>query len=183
MDPELVLRAQQGDEAAFAQIAQSVYRRYLQVSYRILRDRHLAEDASQQALVRLWQQLPRLRDPGRFDAWSYRVLSNVCLTELERRSRRTTLPLLIDLPGQADEIARVSDRDQLERAFGRLTAEQRVVVVLHHHVGMTTVEVADALGIPHGTVASRLARAMSGLRQALVIDRAVEPSPQREPTR
>jgi DNA-directed RNA polymerase specialized sigma24 family protein len=69
MDPGLVMRAQQGDEAAFAAITQSVYGHFLQVSYRILRDRHLAEDATQQALVRIWRKLGVDPVPWTPDSW------------------------------------------------------------------------------------------------------------------
>ena len=95
--PGLVVRAQQGDEAAFAAITQTVYGHFLQVAYRILRDRDVAEDATQQAIVRMWRMLPRLRDPQRFDAWSYRLLVNACYTEARRIRHWAVMP--IDLPG------------------------------------------------------------------------------------
>jgi DNA-directed RNA polymerase specialized sigma24 family protein len=70
MDTDLVVRARRGDEEAFASLAVAVGDRLHAVSYRILRDIDLAEDATQQALLAIWQYLPRLRDPSRFDAWS-----------------------------------------------------------------------------------------------------------------
>jgi RNA polymerase sigma-70 factor (ECF subfamily) len=81
MDTELVTRAQRGDRAAFGLIAAEIATRFLAVSRRILRDIDLAEDATQQALVAIWRELPQLRDPARFDAWSYRVLVRACYTE------------------------------------------------------------------------------------------------------
>jgi RNA polymerase sigma-70 factor (ECF subfamily) len=167
MDPQLVIQAQRGDEAAFAAITESVYVRLRSVAYRILRDPHLAEDATQQALLGIWRKLPRLRDPSRFDAWSYRFLVNACADEA--RLKRRALPVLIapSEPVAADEVAAVDDREQLERGFGRLSMEHRVVIVLHHYLGMSVSDIADALDIPAGTVRSRLDRAMANLRLAL----------------
>lgn len=167
MDPGLVIRAQQGDEAAFAAITKAVYGRFLQVAYRILRDRHVAEDATQQALVRMWRKLPRLRDPARFDAWSYRLLVNACYSESRRVQRWESAPLDGHEPLVPDTARRIVDRDQLERAFARLSVDQRAVVVLHFYLGMTIAEVARTLDIPFGTARSRLGRAMDKLRHAL----------------
>lgn len=161
------MRAQQGDEAAFAAITGSLYEHFLQVAYRILHDRDVAEDATQQALVRMWRKLPRLRDPARFDAWSYRLLVNACYSESKRVRRWTSAPFDVGEPTTRDAAGQVSDRDQLERAFARLSVEERTVVVLHHYLGMTTAEVARILDIPVGTANSRLGRAMAKLRRAL----------------
>jgi RNA polymerase sigma-70 factor (ECF subfamily) len=160
------MRARQGDAAAFDAITQLLYGRFLQVAYRILRDRHRAEDLTQQALVTIWQKLPRLRDPDRFDAWSYRVLVNHCYKEARRHRAEPSLEAARE-PVARDEYGRVSDRDQLERAFARLSIEQRAVVVLHHYLGMTVPEIAEVLDIPVGTATSRLGRGMERLRLAL----------------
>ena len=164
------MRAQQGDEAAFAAITQTVYGHFLQVAYRILRDRDVAEDATQQALVRMWRMLPRLRDPQRFDAWSYRLLVNACYTEARRIRRWAVMPIDLQEPVAPDEISRIGERDRLERAYAGLSVDQRVVVVLHHYLGMTTAEVAQTLDIPFGTANSRLGRAMANLREALGVE-------------
>ncbi len=86
VDTELVKRAQHGDREAFGLVAADLATRFLAVSRRILRDLDLAEDATQQALVAIWRDLPQLRDPARFDAWSYRLLVHACYAE-GRRSR------------------------------------------------------------------------------------------------
>ena len=78
MDTELVVRAQRGDKEAFVLLATRIADRYLALARRILRDLNLAEDATQQALLSIWQDLPQLRDPARFDAWSYRLLVRAC---------------------------------------------------------------------------------------------------------
>ncbi|HEX5579059.1 MAG TPA: RNA polymerase sigma factor [Candidatus Limnocylindria bacterium] len=172
MDTELVIRAQHGDEGAFASLAVAVGDRLHAVAHRILRDIDLAEDATQQALLAIWRDLPQLREPARFEAWSYRLLVRACYAE-GRKSRRsgTNLRLLpASEPMAADELATVADRDQLERGFRRLSIDHRAVVVLHHYLDLSLSDVADALGIPEGTVRSRLHHAMRGLRAALDAD-------------
>ena len=172
VDAELIGRAQRGDEGAFASLAVAVGDRLHAVSHRILRDTDLAEDATQQALLTIWRDLPQLRDPARFDAWSYRLLVRACYAE-GRRTRQWA-PNLRILP--ADELAgpdatsSVVDRDQLERGFRRLSIDHRAVVVLHHYLDLPLSEVAETLGVPEGTVRSRLHYAMRGLRAALDAD-------------
>ncbi len=87
MDADLIGRAQRGDEEAFASLAVAAGDRLHRVAYRILRDISLAEDATQQALLAIWRDLPQLRDPARFDAWSYRLLVRACVTEAGRANR------------------------------------------------------------------------------------------------
>lgn len=172
MDGQLVVRAQGGDEAAFETLTEALLDRFHAVARNILRDPTLAEDAIQAALVRVWRDLPRLRDAERFEAWAYRLLVNACYSEA-RRARRWIPSLLRDPmagPVVADGTSAVADRDQLERGFRRLRVEQRAVVVLHHYLDLPLAEVAAVLGIPEGTVRSRLHRAMEGLRAALAAD-------------
>jgi RNA polymerase sigma-70 factor (ECF subfamily) len=172
MDTDLVIRAQRGDEQAFASLAVAVGDRLHALSHRILRDIDLAEDATQQTLLAIWRDLPQLRDPARFDAWSYRLLVRACYAE-GRRTRQWTPNLRVlpvDEPAGPDAISSVVDRDQLERGFRRLSIDHRVVVVLHHYLDLPLEEVADKLGIPLGTVRSRLLHAMRGLRAALDAD-------------
>ena len=172
MDIELIERAQRGDEEAFASLAVAVGNRLHAVAHRILRDTDLAEDATQQALLAIWRDLPQLRDPARFDAWSYRLLVRACYTE-GRRTRRwapNVRLLPANEPKVPDDLNSVLDRDQLERGFRRLSIDHRAVVVLHHYLDLPLDEVADVLGIPAGTVRSRLHHAMRGLRSALEAD-------------
>ena len=172
MDTDLVVRAQNGDEEAFASLAVAAGDRLHAVAHRILRDTDLAEDATQQALLAIWRDLPQLRDPARFDAWSYRLLVRACYAE-GRRTRQWTPTLRIlpaDQPAGPEDLATVADRDQLERGFRRLSIDHRAVVVLHHYLDMPLDEVADTLGVPVGTVRSRLHHAMRGLRAALDAD-------------
>jgi RNA polymerase sigma-70 factor (ECF subfamily) len=177
MDDELVVRAQDGDQAAFAMLAVEVGPRFHAIAYRILRDVGLAEDAVQKALLDLWQDLPRLREPVRFDAWSYRLLVRVCYAQARLVRRR--LPEVefpdSDIRSPIDEYSTVADRDQLERGFQRLPVEQRAVVVLHHYLGLPVKEVAEVVDAPVETVRTRLKRAMAGLRDALEADARANP--------
>ncbi len=172
MDTDLVVRAQHGDKAAYADLAAGIADRYLAVARRILRDIDLAEDATQQALLAIWQNLPQLRDPARFEAWSYRLLVRACYAE-GRKQRRWAPNLRLmpnDEPMAIDGLSSVIDRDQLEGGFRRLSLEHRAVVVLRHYLDLPLDRVADILGIPVGTVNSRLHYAMRGLRAALDAD-------------
>jgi RNA polymerase sigma-70 factor (ECF subfamily) len=172
MDTDLVIRAQRGDEQAFASLAVSCGDRLHAVAHRILRDIDLAEDATQQALLAIWRDLPQLRDPARFDAWSYRLLVRACYVE-GRRTRQWAPNLRVlpaDEPALPDAPSSVHDRDQLERGFRRLSIDHRAVVVLHHYLDLPLEAVAEVLGVPPGTVRSRLHHAMRGLRAALDAD-------------
>ena len=171
---ELVELAAKGDQEAFASLVQVSSGRLYAVAYRILRDPYLAEDALQQTLITIWNELPRLRDPDRFEAWSYRVIVRASTAEAKRGKRAaTTLRLLPDdadaAPGP-DEVGAVAERDRIDRGFKRLTADQRAVLVLHHYLGLTPVDIAEVLGIPVGTVGSRLHYATRALRSALEAD-------------
>jgi RNA polymerase sigma-70 factor (ECF subfamily) len=171
MDTDLVIQAQHGDEQAFASLAVATGDRLHAVAHRILRDIDLAEDATQQALLTIWRDLPQLRDPARFEAWSYRLLVRACYAEARRnRSWQPGLRLVDTDTPMADSSASVADRDQLERGFRRLSIDHRAVVVLHHYLDFTLDEIAEALGVPVGTVRSRLHYAMRGLRAALDAD-------------
>ncbi len=172
MDIDLVVRAQHGDKEAYGLVATEIADRFLAVSRRILRDVELAEDATQQALLAIWQDLPHLRDPARFDAWSYRLLVRACYAE-GRKQRRwaPNLRLLpIDEGGANDDLSSVVDRDQLERGFRRLSLDHRTLVVLHHYLDLPLDQVAEIVGIPTGTAHSRLHHAMRALRAALDAD-------------
>ena len=172
MDTDLVKLAQNGDKGAFTALAAARADRYLAASHRILRDFSLAEDATQQALLSIWRDLPQLRDPARFDAWSYRLLVRACYAEASQTRRWTPNIRLLpaDEPTGPDGLGSVVDRDQLERGFRRLSLDHRTVVVLHHYLDLPLDQVADILGIPAGTVASRIHHAMRGLRAALDAD-------------
>ena len=149
-------------------LAGSVADRFLATSHRILRDISLAEDATQQALLTVWQDLPQLRDPARFDAWSYRILVRACYAEAKRMRRWTpNIHLCRPMSDGGRWLGSVVDRDQLERGFRRLSLDHRTVVVLHHYLDLPVDEIAESIGVSPGTVASRLHYAMRAARRSM----------------
>jgi RNA polymerase sigma-70 factor (ECF subfamily) len=171
VERDLVIRAQHGDEGAFSALSHAMGGRWLNLAQRILRDADSAEDATQQAIVAIWRQLPRLRDPDRFEGWAYRILVNACRTEM-RRERRA-IPNLSLLPADemvGDAANQLADRDQLEQAFLRLPVEHRAILVLQHYLGLTLEQCAERLDIPVGTARSRSHYAKRELRAALEAD-------------
>ena len=169
---DLVERAQDGDREAFGALVGLISDRMYGLAARILRDSDLAEDALQSALLEAWRQLPKLRDPDRFEAWVRKVLVHACYAEARRRRSwaANVRVLPVDGPAGADDIVTIADRDQLDRAFRRLSVEQRAIFVLHHHEGRSLVEIAETLGIPVGTARSRLHYATRVLRSAIAAD-------------
>lgn len=172
MNVDLVIRAQQGDQQAFASLATDIGIRLRKVAFGVLRDMDLAEEAAQQSLLAIWRDLPRLRDPARFEPWCFRLLVRRCQAERRRQAKRAAVPLdtLPLQPAIADASHGVALRDQLARGFARLSLEHRAVVVLHHQLGLSLDEVGEALDVPTGTVKSRLHRAMQQLRASLEAD-------------
>jgi RNA polymerase sigma-70 factor, ECF subfamily len=174
----LVERARRGDHDAFTELVRGAVTRLDQAARLVLRDPELARDAVQEALIRAWRDLPGLRDPARFDAWLYRLTVNACLDQTRRRRRRPIEIELspIDSPAMSDMANALADRDLVDQAMRRLDQDERAVVVLHYFLGMPLTEVAASLGIPSGTVKSRLHRALSEMR-ATVASEPASPSP------
>jgi RNA polymerase sigma-70 factor (ECF subfamily) len=167
----LVERARRGDHDAFAALAGAALARLDAAARLIVRDRELARDVVQDTLLRAWRDLPGLRDPDRFDAWLYRLLTHAAIDEARRRRRRVVEVELapIDTPSP-DPTSGLVDRDQIARAFGRLSPEQRAVIVLCYYLDLPRPEAAASLGVPLGTVKSRLHRAVDAMRAALEAD-------------
>jgi RNA polymerase sigma-70 factor (ECF subfamily) len=170
VERRLVVLAREGDRDAFNELVDRVVDRLYAVAYRILRSGPHAEDATQQALVDVWRQLPALRDPDKFDAWAYRLVVHASYAEHRRRRREAPAGSLTDGTADADPLISIAQRDQLERGFQRLTAEQRAVLVLQHYLDLTHDEIAEVIGIPVGTVRSRLHAARGAMRAALDAD-------------
>jgi RNA polymerase sigma-70 factor (ECF subfamily) len=172
MDQNLIQRAKNRDKDAFTTIVLQYGDRLYAVAFRILRDSARAEDAVQQAFLNAWRELPRLRDDGRFEAWLYTLLVNGCRAELRHVVRwQPGLHLVRDDQSPIDDAQlSIAMRDELERAFQRLSIEHRVVLVLHHYLGLTGDEIGRALDIAPGTVRSRLHHARQHMRGALEAD-------------
>ncbi len=174
MDPQVIDRAKRGDKEAFTTLVLHFGDRLYSVAYRILRDTGRAEDAVQQAFLTAWQQLRHLRDDDRLEAWLHRLLVNACYAEIRHTRRwQPALRLVADAdkdPRTDDAQLSVALSDELERAFRRLSGDQRAVLVMHHYQGMSGEEIGLVLGLSPGTVRSRLHYARQQMRSAIEAD-------------
>jgi RNA polymerase sigma-70 factor (ECF subfamily) len=172
---DVVRRAACGDQDAFERLVRPAGERLLGIARKILRDPDAAEDAVQQAVIQAWRELPRLREPERFEAWLTKLLVSACYQEA-RRSRRhaarvnrvasATLGSSTE-PATEDGADALADRQLNEQAFLTLTPAQRAIVVLRHYADLPLAEVAAIVGVPPGTARSRLHYALRALRAAL----------------
>jgi len=171
----LVERAQAGDQAAFEALLQRWLVPAFRIGLAILGEESDARDATQDAFLAAWRQLPRLRDPERFDAWLNRILVNSC--HGIRRDRRRTAVREIPVSGLGEQDEPTGDRretvdelaslDVIERAFSQLSMPDRAILVLHHLECRSLAEIAALLDIPMGTAKSRLFNARRSLERAL----------------
>lgn len=171
----LVRRATGGDQGSFEALITAQGERMLATARKILRDSDAAEDAVQQTVILAWRMLPRLRDPGRFEPWLYKILVSACYGEA-RRARRfnAKVQALAAEPAASSDLDRWLEREAIEAAFRALTPAHRAVVVLHYYGGLPLREVASIVGVSHGTARSRLHYALQALRAALqAADRAI----------
>lgn len=168
MTREQVILAQDGNHAAFEALASAAVRRLYGTATLIVRDPDAANDAVQETLIDAWRNLPTLRDPDAFEGWLQKILVRSCYRAIRQRRRRQMEVRVLEIDAATgSHEQRVDARDQIERAFRRLTPDQRAVLVVHHRLGLPLVESAATLGIPVGTVKSRLNRATAALRAAL----------------
>jgi RNA polymerase sigma-70 factor (ECF subfamily) len=175
LERPLVEKARSGDRAAFDALVRSRIDAVYRTSLAILGAQADAADATQETFVSAWCHRGALRDPDSFDAWLGRINLNACRAQLRRRGRTSVRELRLPDPEYGREPAsteralddRASDADLFDRAFARLSADDRSVLVLHHLQERPVAEIAAALGAPIGTVKSRLHRARAALESAL----------------
>lgn len=174
MTSEDVALAMGGDHDAFAALVGAASSRLFALASLILRDSDRAEDATQEAFVRAWRELPRLRDVDRFDAWLRRLLVNACYDEARRINRRSEVGLfslgersVVDISTRTDMSSRLVETDRIERAFRQLPFDQRTVLVLQHYFDLSHAEIAETVGIPVATVKSRVRYGIAAMRAAL----------------
>jgi RNA polymerase sigma-70 factor (ECF subfamily) len=175
MERALVERARSGDRAAFDGLVRSRIDAVYRTSLAILGDSADAADATQDAFVLAWRNIGSLRDPDLFDAWFGRVHLNACRAELRRRKRTAVREIELPEDENGREPAapglalddRTAGADVFDRAFARLSVDDRAVLVLHHLQERPVAEIAAALGKPEGTIKARLFRARAALESAL----------------
>ena len=171
MQRALVERARNGDLEAFTQLVTVAFPRLEGVAHLILRDTDRAQEAVQDALLLAWRDLRALRDPDAWDAWLRRLTVRACY-KVARKERRQTLVGLQGMPdarstSAQDASADVAERDWVLDELGRIHIDQRAVMVLHYYVDLPLAEVAEVLGIPYGTAASRLHRGLEAMRASM----------------
>ena len=179
-DDELVRRARNGDAAAFEGLVATRIDRCYRLAWSILSNDADAADATQEALVAAWRQLPRLRDPAAFDGWLNRIVANAALMGRRHRVRLREVSVRPAFFGDTtegleppyDPLARtavdeVVDNDAIGHAFDRLRPQDRIILVLHHVEERPVAEIARSLGIPVGTAKSRLHAARRALERAM----------------
>ncbi len=177
---QLVARAQSGDRGAFDRLVDETYTMVHATAYRLTGDADLAADATQDAYVRAYTSLSSFRGSSSFGTWLYRIVVNVSLDALRRRSRapepltalsegdtRWELDIVDSSPAPGDAVERRERRRLVFRALQQLSEDHRSVLVLFDLNRFSYNEIAEILGVPLGTVKSRLNRARLALRDAM----------------
>jgi RNA polymerase sigma-70 factor, ECF subfamily len=168
--PGVLERARDGDHDAFAAVVRLYDRRLRGIAFRVLGDRERMDDALQEAYLRAFRALPRFRGDARVSTWLFRITYNACLDELARARKTTHVPL-DEVVEQASDPFELDDaldaRGEIARQLAELAPDERAVVFLVDVEGFDYAAASRILGIPVGTVASRLNRARGALRSAL----------------
>jgi RNA polymerase sigma-70 factor (ECF subfamily) len=174
--PAVIDQAKRGDEAAFAKIVGYHDAGLRALAFRLLGDRDRMDDALQEAYVRAFRALPRFRGDAKLGTWLYRIAYNACLDELHAANRVVQLPL--DSLGEredprARQVESLAERSELAAALAALAPEDRAAVLMVDAQGFAYRDAAEVLGVPEGTIGSRLNRARAFLRSALEEGREV----------
>lgn len=169
-DPQLIHRAQGGDAKAFADLVRHYEPRLRALAYRLLEDRDLTDDVLQEAFVRAFKSLRRFRGDSSFGTWLYRITYNACMDEV-RRGRRV-IPLMAEADAEPIDVRSGPEEAAIERrdlaaAMASLPPDMRAAVMLVDAEGLDYAAASRVLGVPPGTVGSRLNRARAILRVAL----------------
>jgi RNA polymerase sigma-70 factor (ECF subfamily) len=173
-DRALIERAREGDEQAFRELVERYEPRVAATVIGMLGPGDEAEDVGQETFIRLYRSLDRFRGDSSLGTYLTRIAINLSLTALKKRKRRLSRFVSRDerereLPEASwdprEEVDRREVRDRVRAAVGRLAPDHRTVVVLRMIDGYSTRETAEILGVPPGTVMSRLARAMGRLER------------------
>ena len=177
-DTHLVKASQQGDQDAFASLAQRHQRRVFTLVLRMLQDYEEANEITQEAFLAAWMGLPSFRGEARFATWLYRIAYNCALKQLERRNRERSLREAIEAEQileevnkqkQAEDILELRARQFIVREqLEKLPTKYRIVLILRHLQEMTYEEMADILTMPIGTIKTHLFRARHLLKERLL---------------
>jgi RNA polymerase sigma-70 factor (ECF subfamily) len=176
-DPALLAAVRGGDRRALEELLGRHYDRIHAICRRVIGEARDADDAAQEAMIRIVRGLETFDGRSSFSTWSHRVATNTALDELRRRSRRPRLQVVRDEPDEVaaepvdghahDRIDAVAERAAIDQALATLPEEFRLAVVLRDVADLDYAEIADELGVPLGTVKSRIARGRALLADAL----------------
>jgi len=179
-DDGLLSLAAAGDADAFDALLRPRLDRLFRLAVAITRSEADARDATQDACVLAWRELPRLRDRGRFDPWLSQIVVNSCRMLL-RRNRRGTIreismddplrPVTHEEPSDAAEVDQFGETEAIQAAFERLDPAVRALLVLHYVEGRPLADIAKVIGSPVGTIKWRLSNARAALEKALKVER------------
>jgi RNA polymerase sigma-70 factor (ECF subfamily) len=172
---QVLERARRGDADAFMELIRPFDREHRALAYGILGDRHRMDDALQEAYLKAYRGLSGFDGRAAIGTWLYRIVYNACLDELRRGGRVVHLPLetVSHLAAPSETWGAATSREGLVQALRSLPAELRAIVLLIYAQGLDYEAVSEIMGIPVGTVASRLHRARAILRSALDPDGGV----------
>jgi RNA polymerase sigma-70 factor (ECF subfamily) len=183
LESSLVERCRKGDAPAFARLVALHERMVVNLAVRLLGDREDARDLAQDVFLQVYRTLSRFEGRSSLKTWIYRITVNQCRNRQRwwrRRRRDQAVPLDQLKPSEESQlrapsstapfegVARRELAERVQRALLRLSFEHRSILVLREVEGLTCDEIAVTLGLPEGTVKSRLARARAGLRQVLL---------------
>ena len=162
----LVAAARRGDRDAFADLVSPHLETALRVARVVAGSPDDGTDAVQDALLSAWQGIGSLREPAAFPAWFRRHVTRSAMKHAKRRTRGRVTELSVETAAPADMLDRAFAVRELDRAFDRLSPDDRTILTLRHLWDLPGAEIARHLGIPEGTVKSRIHAAMDRLRAA-----------------
>jgi RNA polymerase sigma-70 factor (ECF subfamily) len=183
-DAALIERSRSGDQAGFVELVRRHERRVYNLAYRMLGRAEDARDATQEAFLSAFRHLAGFRGEATFGTWIHRITVNLCYDSLRRRREVVSIdgdePQGTPTPDHAEAAATVAD---VQRALLEIPADYRAVVIMHELQDMPVEEVAAVLGVPVGTVKSRLHRGRAALGRALSVSTGMEPHPASPPSK
>ncbi|MDD5605203.1 MAG: sigma-70 family RNA polymerase sigma factor [Dehalococcoidales bacterium] len=172
-EENIIRQCQVGNKEAFDKLIANYQGVLFGTAYSIIRERCGAEDAVQEALVKIWQNLPSFRFEGSIKFWMVRIVANE-VKQAFRKKKFQTVPFdrITEIPDSHENVEEAvvvaENRKELHHALSKLPLEQREVLVLRYFVELTVPEIASIIGKPEGTVKSRLSRALRRLNQICV---------------
>jgi RNA polymerase sigma-70 factor (ECF subfamily) len=184
-DQEVVVRARDGEEAAYRELVRRYERPVFSLIYRMVRDREIAEDLSQETFIKVLNAIASYRPEFKFSSWVFKIANNTAIDHLRRREldtlslegsphaatpeamEATALQLGTGVASPLDDVASRELGGEIEAAINRLRPEYRSCILLRHVEGRAYEEIADILGLPLGTVKTYIHRARNELRVML----------------